>query len=49
MFVVDRWTDTTESSDSECGEEYLRLPEKLGPSGSPIIPKVKIILIFDWG
>uniref|UniRef100_A0A1B6EGV2 Uncharacterized protein n=1 Tax=Clastoptera arizonana TaxID=38151 RepID=A0A1B6EGV2_9HEMI len=35
---TDRWTDSTGNSTSECDEEYLKLPEKIGSPGSPIIP-----------
>ncbi|XP_054279862.1 SH3 domain-binding protein 5-like isoform X2 [Macrosteles quadrilineatus] len=36
---TDRWTDSIGSSDSEHHEEYLRLPDKLGSSSSPIVPR----------
>ncbi|XP_046682881.1 uncharacterized protein LOC124369145 isoform X2 [Homalodisca vitripennis] len=36
---TDRWTDSVGSSDSETQEEYLRLPDKLGSSSSPIVPQ----------
>ena len=34
-FILDHWTDTTGSPDSDVGDEFLRLPNKLGPSNSP--------------
>ncbi|RZF38104.1 hypothetical protein LSTR_LSTR006503 [Laodelphax striatellus] len=38
---TDHWSDSeaTGSADSESEEQYLRLPDRLGPVGSPIIPK----------
>lgn len=38
---TDRWSDseTTGSPDSESEDQYLQLPDKLGPNASPIIPK----------
>ncbi|XP_039298643.1 SH3 domain-binding protein 5 isoform X2 [Nilaparvata lugens] len=35
---TDHWSDSG-SADSESEEQYLRLPDRLGPVGSPIIPK----------
>ncbi|XP_023711952.1 uncharacterized protein LOC111866854 isoform X3 [Cryptotermes secundus] len=38
---TDMWSDSTGTGppDSDSGEEFLHLPEKLGPSASPIISK----------
>jgi hypothetical protein len=39
---ADMWSDSTGTGppDSDSGEEFLRLPEKLGPNASPVVPKV---------
>ncbi|XP_068083689.1 uro-adherence factor A isoform X2 [Anabrus simplex] len=38
---TDLWSDSTGTGppDSDSGEEFLRLPEKLGPTGSPVLAK----------
>ncbi|XP_021933504.1 uncharacterized protein LOC110836541 isoform X2 [Zootermopsis nevadensis] len=38
---TDMWSDSTGTGppDSDSGEEFLRLPEKLGPNASPVVSK----------
>jgi len=47
IVFTDMWSDSTGTGppDSDSGEEFLRLPEKLGPNASPAVPKV--IIHFD--
>jgi hypothetical protein len=46
MFT-DVWSDSTGTGppDSDSGEEFLRLPEKLGPNASPGVSKVIIYFV----
>jgi hypothetical protein len=46
MFA-DVWSDSTGTGppDSDSGEEFLRLPEKLGPNASPGVSKVIIYFV----
>jgi hypothetical protein len=42
IVFTDMWSDSTGTGppDSDSGEEFLRLPEKLGPNASPVVSKV---------
>jgi hypothetical protein len=44
IVFADMWSDSTGTGppDSDSGEEFLRLPEKLGPDALPVVCKVII-------
>jgi hypothetical protein len=52
MLFTDVWSDSTGTGppDSDSGEEFLRLPEKLGPNASPGVSKVIIyfVCVPEW-
>lgn len=42
MYISDVWSDSQSTGlpDSDSGDEFMKLPQKLGPIASPIVCKV---------
>lgn len=43
IFISESWFDSTFQELSDSGDEYLSIPNKLGPAASPVMPQVNLM------